>query len=83
MTTLSVNEIAELNRRIQRGYAELRALCAGRLRETTHGERGRDWTMTIPVRDDDSDIVLYSALRAADELLERARAVVDSEALQK
>ena len=73
-TNLSASEIADLNMRVQRGYGELRALCAGRMRQTGDGQRGRDWTMTIPVRDSDSDVVLYDALKVADELLDRERA---------
>lgn len=69
LSPLTMGEAADYNRRIKRGFAELWALCAGRFRHTSSGERGRDFTMTIPVQDTDSDVVLADALKAAEELL--------------
>ncbi len=58
--------------KIRRGFSELRALCAGRHRLTSEGLPGRDFVMTIPVRPDDSDIVLHEALKAGEMTIEYA-----------
>jgi len=72
---MTEQEINAMRLRVAKGYAELRALCAGRFRMTADGaQRGRDWTMTIPVQETDSDVVLYEALKVADELLDQLKA---------
>lgn len=71
LSPLSEQEAAEYNRRIERGFSELWSLCAGRNRFVHRDptQRGRDFTLTIPVQDTDSDVVLADALQAAKELL--------------
>lgn len=72
---MTENEIVALEVRVAKGFQELRALCAGRYRLTggTHPSQGRDWTMTIPAQDSDSDVVLYDALKVGEELILRER----------
>jgi len=52
-------DIEAIRKRLQNATGELDALCAGKHR----------WTMTVPTRDDDSDIVIDAALADIPALL--------------
>lgn len=50
---------------IRRARDELARLCHGRGRMTTRGLAGRDWTMCVPPRANDSDIIFADLIEAA------------------
>lgn len=76
-------ELAAIEARAKAAHDEIRRLCVGEGR-IYEGERGRvigrRFTMSIPVRADDSDVLLHAPiqdLRAMDAEIRRLRAVVD------
>lgn len=58
---------------LRRAADELARLCAGRGRKTLHGLAGKSWTMSVPVRDDDSDMVFTAVLERCAELDKRGQ----------
>ena len=61
-------DLEAIRERNARAYEEVFALCRG----------DREWTLSIPEREDDSDRVLVAALRDELELLSEVRRLRDS-----